>query len=34
MSQNRAKYKAFIGPGNNSSLIKGLLKRRFWWVVN
>jgi hypothetical protein len=27
------KYKAFVGFGNNSSMIKGLLRRRFWWTL-
>jgi hypothetical protein len=28
------KYKAFVGYGNNSNLIKTLLKRRYsWWVL-
>jgi hypothetical protein len=26
------KYKYFVGKGNNSKLIKALMKRRFWWV--
>lgn len=26
-------YRVFIGKGNNSMLIRGLLKRRFWWVI-
>jgi hypothetical protein len=26
-------YKAYIGPGNNSNLVKGILKRRFWWTI-
>ena len=30
-SQN--KYKAYIGSGNNATLIKNLIKRRFWWTV-
>ncbi len=29
-SINTYKYKAYIGTGNNSLLIKSLLKRRFW----
>lgn len=29
-SREHAKYKAFIGPGNNCLLIKSILKRRFW----
>ena len=27
---NIRKYKAYVGNGNNSLLIKSLLKRRFW----
>jgi hypothetical protein len=27
------KYKAYVGRGNNSLLIKSLLKRRFWWNI-
>lgn len=27
------KYKAWIGSGNNGNLIKGLIKRRFWWHI-
>lgn len=30
---NIKKYKVFIGKGNNSLLIKSLLKRRFWLEV-
>lgn len=26
-------YKFYVGPGNNSNLIKGILKRRFWWTI-
>lgn len=26
-------YKMFLGKGNNSLLIKGLMKRRFWWTI-
>lgn len=26
--------KAYIGYGNNSNMLKGLLKRRFWWIVS
>jgi hypothetical protein len=28
-----ATYKAFIGKGNNSILIKNCLKSRFWWNI-
>lgn len=28
------KYRAYVGKGNNSLLIKSLLKRRFWWVID
>lgn len=31
--RNDAKYRAWIGPGNNSLLVKGLIKRRFWWLL-
>lgn len=27
------KLKAFVGYGNNCNMIKGLLKRRFWWTI-
>lgn len=27
------KYKVFIGKGNNSLLVKSLMKRRFWWEI-
>jgi len=27
------RYKAWIGPGNNSALVKELIKRRFWWQI-
>ena len=26
--------KAFVGFGNNGNMIKGLIKRRFWWTVS
>lgn len=26
-------YKFYVGPGNNCNLIKGILKRRFWWNI-
>ncbi len=26
-------YKAFVGKGNNSILIKNTLKGRFWWNI-
>ena len=26
-------YKAYVGGGNNSRLIKGIVKRRYWWVL-
>ena len=26
-------YKAFIGSGNNCTLIRSVLKRRFWWNI-
>lgn len=27
------KYKIHIGKGNNSLLLKSLIKRRFWWEI-
>lgn len=30
---NPTKYKVFIGRGNNSLLLKSLMKRRFWWEI-
>lgn len=29
-----ASYKAFVGKGNNSILIKNTLKNRFWWNIS
>eukprot|EP00919_Chromeraceae_sp_WS-2016_P046937 GHVR01111324.1.p1 GENE.GHVR01111324.1~~GHVR01111324.1.p1 ORF type:complete len:108 (+),score=7.88 GHVR01111324.1:1955-2278(+) len=26
-------YKVYIGKGNNSNLIKGIIRRRSWWIV-
>ena len=26
-------YKMYLGMGNNSMLIRGLMKRRFWWTI-
>jgi len=26
-------YKLYVGPGNNGNLIKGIMKRRFWWTL-
>jgi hypothetical protein len=26
-------YKAFVGKGNNSILIKNCIKNRFWWNI-
>ena len=26
-------YKAFVGKGNNSILIKNAIKNRFWWNI-
>ena len=25
-------YKYFIGKGNNSIMVRGLFKNRFWWI--
>lgn len=27
---NKKVYKVFVGPGNNSELVKSVIKRRFW----
>ena len=27
-------YRAYIGGGNNSLMIKSILKRRFWWNIS
>jgi hypothetical protein len=26
-------YKFFVGRGNNSAIIKGIMRRRFWWQI-
>lgn len=26
-------YKAYVGSGNNSLMVKAILKRRFWWNI-
>lgn len=28
-----AVYKVYVGPGNNSNLIKSILRKRFWWAL-
>ena len=28
------KIKAYVGSGNNSAMIRGLLKRRYWWTFS
>jgi hypothetical protein len=28
------KKKCYIGFGNNCNMIKGLIKRRFWWIIS
>lgn len=25
-------YKFYVGEGNNSNLIRGIMRRRFWWT--
>lgn len=27
------KYRFYLGKGNNYLLVKSLLKRRYWWIV-
>ena len=26
-------YRVYIGAGNNYHLIKGIMKKRFWWTI-
>jgi hypothetical protein len=33
-TDNEVTYRAYIGPGNNSNLVKGILRRRFWWTIS
>ena len=28
------KLKAYVAPGNNGAMIKGLISRRFWWSLS
>ena len=28
------RLKAYVGSGNNSAMIKGLIKRRYWWALS
>ena len=28
------KLKAYIASGNNGAMVKGLLKRRYWWTLS
>ena len=32
-SEQETVYKAYIGFGNNSNMVKSILKRRCWWTV-
>ena len=32
-SDQQTTYRAFIGFGNNSNLIRSILKRRYWWII-
>lgn len=32
-NDSSAVYKAYVGKGNNSLMIKGILKRRNWWSI-
>lgn len=34
ISNKSKRVKCYVGPGNNSAMIKGLLKRRYWWVIS
>lgn len=31
--KNEDKYRYYVASGNNSLLIKSLMKRRFWWTI-
>jgi len=33
INNRQRKYKAYIAPGNNGAMVRGLLKRRFWWQI-
>lgn len=32
--QNEVSYRAYVGPGNNSDLIKKVLRVRGWWTLS
>lgn len=32
IKENQKKLYYYVGKGNNSMLIRGLMKRRFWWT--
>lgn len=34
ISNKNRRMKYYVGPGNNSAMVKGLLKRRFWWQAS
>ena len=34
LSNRPKKCKAYIAAGNNGAMIKGLIKRRFWWTIS
>jgi hypothetical protein len=34
LSNRPKKWKAYIAAGNNGAMIKGLIKRRFWWTIS
>lgn len=31
LSAKGRRVKYFMGPGNNSAMVRGLLRRRYWW---
>ena len=33
VEEYEGKLKIYVGPGNNSNLIKGVMKRRTWWSI-
>jgi len=27
-------FKAYVGPGNNSIMVKSIIRRRYWWIIS
>jgi len=32
--QNPGYYKYYVGPGNNSLMVRNIMKQRWWWYLN